>query len=123
MEEERANRREAIGESSAYVVPDREFSSRAAITVAIDNRQPMETRRKMVSWLHEHEPTLIAPLYDVLEDRPMKRYVLEYLAKLDNEKVSKKLLEIARGDSDPEMRQVAAASLRAHTNAFARSYR
>jgi hypothetical protein len=55
-EEERANRREAIGESSAYVVPDGEFSTRSAITVAIDDRQPMETRRKMISWLHEHEP-------------------------------------------------------------------
>jgi hypothetical protein len=59
----------------------------------------------------------------LLESRPMKRYVLEYLAKLDNEKVSRKLMEVARGDSDPEMRQVAVASLRAHTNAFARSYR
>ena len=62
-------RRGAIGESSAYLVPPEEFAAKSAVAIAIDDRQPLETRKKMIVWLHEHEPRLIAPLYEHIPSR------------------------------------------------------
>ena len=120
---EEAFRRSAIGESNAYMVPQGEFAAKSAIAVAIDDRQPLETRKKMIAWLHEQEPAFVAPLYDLITQPSFKLYLVEYLAKIDNEKVARKLIEIARTDPDADIRRAAAVSLRAHTNAAARGYR
>ncbi|MGH8436000.1 MAG: M56 family metallopeptidase [Pseudomonas sp.] len=111
--------------SNTRIAPLSDVGLELATGVIIDERQPFETRKKAIAWADQRglQSDHLASLYSLIKDREVKRVLLRFLAERDQEPVSRRLIDIARNDADPDMRQSARESLRAHRNPVARAFR
>ena len=95
-----------------------------ALRVAVDERQPLETRKQAILWADDSgvEPAVIASLYDQLP-KELKLFLIEWMADCDEEATARKLIDIARNDSVEKLRIEARRALTTHKHPLARSYR
>ncbi len=115
----------SIGEQSARVSAVQSMPLEVVLRVVLDDRQPLETRKKAIQWAEDKDlpPSALAGLYDQISNRELRLFLVEFLANCDHEATSRKLISIAERDADSEIRRAARTSIRAHQNAVARAYR
>ena len=79
------------------------------IGVARDRAQALETRKQALFWAGQAGAPLadLAGLYSTLDDREMKEQLIFVYSQREEPAAVDKLLEISRGDPDPELRKKA----------------
>jgi beta-lactamase regulating signal transducer with metallopeptidase domain len=120
-----SEQRASIGESGARLASPDEWTLEQILGIVLDDRQPLSTRERAIAWAEQRDvsPAVLSGLYDHIETRALKLFLLKFLASCDNEPTSRKLIEIMASEPDPELRRMARASLQQHHNAVARSAR
>jgi HEAT repeat protein len=79
------------------------------VGVARDRTQPLETRKQALFWAGQGGASMtdLASLYGSFEDREMKDHLIFVYSQREEPAALDKLLEIARRDSDPDLRKKA----------------
>ena len=99
---------DAIGERTLAL--DADVSDLRAMELATNGNESVENRKKALFWAGQSRGTSIAELtalYDRMNSREMKdQLIFVYSQRRDKEAVDK-LMEIARKESDPELRKKA----------------
>jgi hypothetical protein len=115
----------ALGDYQARLSSVQGMSLDVVVRVVLDERQPLDTRKKAIKWAKDKDisPGALAALYDRLENRELRLFLVQFLADSDDEPTARKLISIAEGDKDNEIRQAARTSLSRHQNSVARAYR
>jgi hypothetical protein len=115
----------AMGEHGARLSSVESLTIEMTLRVALDERQPLETRKRAIKWAEEQDlsPAALAGLYDQISNRDLRLFLVEFLGDCDHESTSRKLIAIAETDTDSGMRKAALTSLRKHQNGVAKAYR
>ena len=115
----------ALGDHNARLGSVEGMSLDVVLRIVLDERQPLDTRKKAIKWAEDKDisPDALAGLYDHLQNREMRLFLVQFLADCDDESTAQKLISIADRDRDNEIRQAARMSLSRHQNAVARAYR
>ncbi|HEX8850186.1 MAG TPA: HEAT repeat domain-containing protein [Gemmatimonadaceae bacterium] len=85
-------------------------SQKWLLTVARDERAPVETRKKAVFWAGQSESAStadIAAVYDNVRNEEVKEHVIFVLSQRDDRAATDKLLSIVRGSDEGELRKKA----------------
>ncbi len=84
-------------------------NERWLLDVARDRRQPMEIRKQALFWAGQGGAAMadLVGLYAMMDDRAMREQLVFVYSQRDESEAVDKLLEIARRDPDPEMRNKA----------------
>ncbi|HXE57084.1 MAG TPA: HEAT repeat domain-containing protein, partial [Gemmatimonadales bacterium] len=79
------------------------------VSVALDERQPVEIRKKALFWAGEGGASIaqLVSLYDRSTDREMKEQLIFVFSQRDERAAADKLVQIARTERDPELRKKA----------------
>ena len=99
--------RDQIIQASANVGPEMD---RWLFSVAVDQKQPVESRKKALFWLGQQRRTSVASLvsfYDRVKDPELREQAIFVLSQRHGPAAVDKLIDIARNDKDVEMRKKA----------------
>ena len=79
------------------------------VSVARDRAQPVETRKQALFWAGQGGASLadLTSLYNTMDEREMREQLIFVYSQREEPAAVDKLLEIARRDSDPELRKKA----------------
>jgi HEAT repeat protein len=79
------------------------------VSVARDRAQPLETRKQALFWAGQGGASLadLTSLYNTMDEREMREQLIFVYSQREEPAAVDKLLEIARRDSDPELRKKA----------------
>ncbi len=79
------------------------------LTVAGDERAPVEARKKAIFWAGQGDVSTdeIARFYDSVQDRSVKEHTIFVLSQRDDEAATRKLMSIATGNGDVSLRKKA----------------
>ncbi|NUO65498.1 MAG: HEAT repeat domain-containing protein [Gemmatimonadaceae bacterium] len=89
---------------------DDQANQKWLLTVARDERAPVETRKKAIFWAGQSDAAStadIAAVYDGVKDEEVKEHVIFVLSQRDDKAATDKLLSIVRGNDDGELRKKA----------------
>ena len=115
----------ALGDHNARLGSVAGISLDVVMRIVLDERQPLAARKKAIKWAGEKDisPAALAGLYDHLQNRELRLILVQFLADFDDESTARKLISIAEGDREAEIRDAARTSLSKHRNSVARAYR
>ena len=94
----------------AMAQSDDEANQKWLLTVARDEKAPVETRRKAIFWAGQSSAastTDIAAVYDEARNEALKEHVIFVLSQRNDSAATNKLLSIVRGSDDGELRKKA----------------